>query len=60
MQELEKWSFTKDDPWGEVLAATARAMRSVYHTMLVATLEQLILDWKVIQLHSKILDTIAV
>eukprot|EP00957_Ditylum_brightwellii_P018110 1363901-Ditylum_brightwellii.AAC.1 len=37
MQELKKRSFTKDDPWGEVLASTAWAICSTYHTKLGAT-----------------------
>eukprot|EP00957_Ditylum_brightwellii_P211357 15366080-Ditylum_brightwellii.AAC.1 len=37
IQELEKRSFTEDDPWGEVLASIAWAIRSTYHTMLGAT-----------------------
>eukprot|EP00957_Ditylum_brightwellii_P069684 5292087-Ditylum_brightwellii.AAC.1 len=40
--ELEKRSFTKDDPWGEVLATTAWAICSTYHTTLGATPGQLI------------------
>eukprot|EP00957_Ditylum_brightwellii_P107334 8190249-Ditylum_brightwellii.AAC.1 len=41
-QELEKRSFTKDDPWGEVLASTTWAISSTYHAMLGATPGQLI------------------
>eukprot|EP00957_Ditylum_brightwellii_P109071 8320705-Ditylum_brightwellii.AAC.1 len=68
-QKLEKRFFTKDDPWGEVLAATAWAICSTYHITLGATLRQLIYgrdmlhdikhvaDWELIRLHKqKIID----
>eukprot|EP00957_Ditylum_brightwellii_P021775 1642902-Ditylum_brightwellii.AAC.1 len=68
-QELEKRSFTKDDPWGEVLAATAWAIHSTYYTTICATLGQLIYgrdmlhdikhvaDWGLIRLRKqKIID----
>eukprot|EP00957_Ditylum_brightwellii_P001774 136557-Ditylum_brightwellii.AAC.1 len=42
MQALEKRSFTKDDSWGEVLASSARAIRSTYHNLLGATPRQLV------------------
>eukprot|EP00957_Ditylum_brightwellii_P114054 8696148-Ditylum_brightwellii.AAC.1 len=68
-QELEKRSFTKDNPWGEVLASTAWAICSTYHTMLGTTPGQLICgrdtlhevkrvaDWELIRLcKQKIID----
>eukprot|EP00957_Ditylum_brightwellii_P137665 10494446-Ditylum_brightwellii.AAC.1 len=69
MQELEKRSFAEDDPWGEVLASTAGAIHSTYHTMLGATPVQLVYgrdmlhdvkhaaDWELIRLRKqKIID----
>eukprot|EP00957_Ditylum_brightwellii_P009703 731483-Ditylum_brightwellii.AAC.1 len=65
MQELEKRSFTEDDPWGEVLASTAWAICSTYHTTLGATPGQLIYgrnmlhdvkhvtDWELIMLQKQ-------
>eukprot|EP00957_Ditylum_brightwellii_P005373 409910-Ditylum_brightwellii.AAC.1 len=44
MQELDKRSFTKDDPWKEALASTVWAICSTYHTMLGTTLGQLVCD----------------
>eukprot|EP00957_Ditylum_brightwellii_P013573 1023769-Ditylum_brightwellii.AAC.1 len=68
-QELEKRSFTKDDPWGEVLASIVWAICSTYHTTLGATPGQLVhsrdmlhdtkhvADWKLIRLRKqKIID----
>eukprot|EP00957_Ditylum_brightwellii_P086883 6612662-Ditylum_brightwellii.AAC.1 len=61
-QELEKRSFTKDDPWGEVSASITWAIHSVYHTTLGATPGKLVYsrdmlhdikhaaDWELIRL----------
>jgi len=68
-KELEKRSFTEDDPWGEVLASIAWAIQSTYHTTLGATPAQLVYgrdmlhdvshvaDWELIRLRKqKIID----
>eukprot|EP00957_Ditylum_brightwellii_P064339 4882737-Ditylum_brightwellii.AAC.1 len=62
---MKKRSFTKDDPWGKVLATTAWSIHSTYHTMLGTTSRQLICnrdilhdakhvaDWELIRLHKQ-------
>eukprot|EP00957_Ditylum_brightwellii_P073687 5599314-Ditylum_brightwellii.AAC.1 len=64
-QELEKRSFTKDNPWGKVSASAAWAIRSTYYTTLGVTLGQLIygrdmlhdikhaVDWELIRLRKQ-------
>jgi len=42
--ELEENYLDEDDPWGGILAATAYAVRSTYHTTLKATPGQLVFN----------------
>eukprot|EP00957_Ditylum_brightwellii_P009110 688905-Ditylum_brightwellii.AAC.1 len=48
-QELEKRSFTEDDPWGEILALIAWTIHSTYHTTLGTTPGQLIYSRDMLQ-----------
>ena len=42
MHDLQNKYIDEDDPWSEILEATAFAVRSTYHTTLQATPDQLV------------------